>query len=71
MFASTRPVNVLYIRGQEQDNPNLHPILLSGEPLDPTKVEPEQSTIWQQRIGGRSLRIAGASTLLSPSLNPG
>jgi hypothetical protein len=71
MFASTRPVSVLYIRGQEQDDPDLHPILLSGEPLDPTKVEPEQSMIWQQRISGRSLSIAGASTLLSPSPNPG
>jgi hypothetical protein len=71
MFASTRPVSVLYIRGQEQDDPDLHPILLSREPLDPTKVEPEQSMIWQQRISGRSLSTADPSTLLFPSPNPG
>jgi hypothetical protein len=71
MFASTRPVSVLYIRGQEQDDLDLHPILLSGGPLDPTKVEPEQNMIWQQRISGSSLSIAGASALLSPSPNPG
>jgi hypothetical protein len=71
MFTSTRPVSVLYIRGQEQDDPDLHPILLSGEPLDPTKVEPEQSMIWQQRVSGRSLSTAGASVLLFPSPNPG
>jgi hypothetical protein len=67
MFASKRPVSVLYIREQEQDDPDLHPIPLSGES---TKVELEQSMIWKQKISGRSLGIAGASTLLPPSPTP-
>ncbi|KAK0105977.1 hypothetical protein ONS95_004486 [Cadophora gregata] len=44
MFASTRPVSVLYVRGQEQDDPNLHPIKLTGEPPDLVKVKQEEST---------------------------
>jgi hypothetical protein len=71
MFASTRRVSALCMRGREQDDPDLHPILLSGELLEPPKVELEQSMIWQQRISGRSLGIASSSTLLPPSPNPG
>jgi hypothetical protein len=32
MFTSTRPVSVLYLRGAEQDDPDLFPVQLSGEP---------------------------------------
>ena len=69
MFASTQPVSVLYARGQEQDDPDLHPIQLTGEPLDLVKVESEESTAWQQRISGCS--IAGISVLMSPLPSPG
>jgi hypothetical protein len=69
MFASSRPLSVLYVRGQEQDDPDLHPIQLTGEPLGLMKVEPEESTAWQQRISGRS--IDGTSTLRSPLPSPG
>jgi CP2 transcription factor len=69
MFASTRPVSALYVRGQEQDDPDLHPIQLTGEPLDLVKVESEESTAWQLRIRGCS--IAGTSTLMSPLPSPG
>jgi hypothetical protein len=31
MFTSTRPVSVLYLRGAEQDDPDLFPVQLSGE----------------------------------------
>jgi hypothetical protein len=31
MFTSTRPVSVLYLRGAEQDDPDLFPVHLSGE----------------------------------------
>ena len=31
MFTSTRPVSVLYLRGAEQDDPDLYPVHLSGE----------------------------------------
>jgi len=69
MFASTRPVSVLYVRGQEQDDPDLYPIQLKGEPLDLVEVGPEESPAWQQRISSRS--IAGTSTLMSPLPSPG
>src|ERR1041384_4873064 len=38
MFTSTRPVSVLYLRGDEVDDPDLHPVALPGEPLDLVKV---------------------------------
>lgn len=31
MFTSTRPVSVLYLRGDEQDDPDMHPVRLPGE----------------------------------------
>ena len=67
MLTSTRPVSVVCVRGQEQDDPALYPILLIDEPLDLVKAEPEESTAWQQGTSGRSLSLAGTSTLISPS----
>jgi hypothetical protein len=32
MFSSTRPVSVLYLRGEEADDPDLFPVRLLGEP---------------------------------------
>ncbi|KAF8250103.1 hypothetical protein K440DRAFT_619527 [Wilcoxina mikolae CBS 423.85] len=32
MFSSTRPVSVLYLRGDTSDDPDLHPVRLPGEP---------------------------------------
>ena len=40
MFTSTRPVSVLYLRGYEQDDPDLYPVSLPGQPTDLTKIEP-------------------------------
>lgn len=37
MFTSTRPFSSLYLRGYEQDDPDLFPVLLPGEPQDPIK----------------------------------
>jgi CP2 transcription factor len=71
MLASARPVSVLCVRGEEQDDPDLHPIQLTGEPLDLTKGEPEEGAAWQQRTRGRSVSIAGSSTPMSPSPGPG
>ncbi|KAM0716978.1 hypothetical protein Q7P37_006830 [Cladosporium fusiforme] len=31
MFSSTRPASVLYLRGAEEDDPDLHPVKMSGE----------------------------------------
>lgn len=31
MFTSTRPASVLYLRGAEEDDPDIHPVKMSGE----------------------------------------
>jgi hypothetical protein len=67
MFTSTRPVSVLYLRGAEEDDPDLHPVALPGEPLDLTKVDSRESIAWHQRSSGRSSSTTGTSSLVSPS----
>jgi hypothetical protein len=71
VLASTRPVSVLYVRGRVQDDPDLHPIQLTGKPPDLLKVESEEGMDSQQRSSGRSLNIAGTCTLMFPLLSPG
>jgi hypothetical protein len=66
MFTSTRPVSLLYLRGSEQDDPDLYPVALAGEPLDLTKVDSRGSAVWQQRSSDRS-STTGTSSLVSPS----
>ena len=63
MFTSTRPVSILYLRGDEQDDPDLHPVALVGEPLDLTKVDSRQSAVWQQR----SDRSSTTGSVISPT----
>lgn len=65
MFTSTRPVSILYLRGSEQDDPDLHPVTLAGEPVDLTKVDSRGSAVWQQRSEHSS--TTGTSSLVSPS----
>ena len=62
MFTSRRPVSVLYLRGEESDDPDLHPVSLAGESTDLTKVESKDN--WQIRSGRSS---AANSLLVSPS----
>ncbi|OTB00603.1 hypothetical protein M426DRAFT_75682 [Hypoxylon sp. CI-4A] len=64
MFTSTRPVSILYLRGDDLDDPDLHPVSLPGEPTDLTKVESKDSAAWQIRSARSS--VAGSS-LVSPS----
>ncbi|KAI1773083.1 CP2 transcription factor-domain-containing protein [Hypoxylon cercidicola] len=64
MFTSTRPVSILYLRGDDLDDPDLHPVSLPGEPTDLTKVESKDTVAWQIR----SARSSNAgSSLVSPS----
>lgn len=62
MFTSTRPVSVLYLRGEEPDDMDLHPVSLPGESLDLTKVVSRESNAWRSERSS----IAGSS-LVSPS----
>ncbi|KAI9816511.1 MAG: hypothetical protein M1827_001643 [Pycnora praestabilis] len=67
MFTSTRPVSVLYLRGLEQDDPDLFPVRLTGEPVDLTKVEPQDVATWERRQSVGTTNTAGTSCLVSPS----
>lgn len=35
MFSTARPVSLLYLRGEEQDDPDVHPVTIAGESPDP------------------------------------
>lgn len=62
MFTSTRPISVLYLRGDELDDPDLHPVALPGDSLDLTKVESRDANAWRSERSS----VAGSS-LVSPS----
>lgn len=65
MFSSTRPVSVFSLRGDEQDNPDLFPVTLPGEPYDITKFEAlsRQST----RESRPSIDATSGTSILSPT----
>jgi hypothetical protein len=67
MFTSTRPVSILYLRGSEQDDPDLHPVALAGEPLDLTKVDSRDNALWQARSSAHSSTTGTTSSIISPS----
>ncbi|KAK6858796.1 hypothetical protein PG995_005360 [Apiospora arundinis] len=62
MLTSTRPVSVLYQRGEETGDPDLHPVSIAGESTNLTKVVSKDN--WQIRSGRSS---AANSLLVSPS----
>jgi hypothetical protein len=62
MFTSTRPISILYLKGEDLDDPDLHPVSLPGESADLTRVESRESVAWR---GERS--PVGGSSLVSPS----
>ncbi|KAJ4292937.1 hypothetical protein N0V88_005600 [Collariella sp. IMI 366227] len=64
MFTSTRPVSVLYLRGEELDDPDLHPVSLPGEAASLAKLEARENTANAWRSERSS--VAGSS-LVSPS----
>lgn len=64
MFTSTRPVSILYLRGEDLDDPDLHPVALPGDSSDGVKTESRDGPSWQARSGRSS--VAGSS-LVSPS----
>lgn len=63
MFTSTRPTSVLYLRGEDLDDPDAHPVSLPGESLDLTKIESRDSNIWRDR----STHSSVTGSLVSPS----
>jgi hypothetical protein len=63
MFTSTRPVSVLYLRGEEQDDPDLHPVSLQGDSSSGKVEFLREGSIWQ----ARSTHSSVAGSLVSPS----
>ncbi|KAH6871127.1 CP2 transcription factor-domain-containing protein [Thelonectria olida] len=65
IFTSTRPVSVLFLRGEELDDPDLHSVSLPGDVSPHTKIEGRDGPNWQAR-SGRSL-MRGSMIFPSPS----
>jgi hypothetical protein len=63
MFSSTRPVSVLYLQGDEQDDPDLHPVQLVSSPQELTKLD---TVVDAQMWEGQSTNT-GASSIVSPT----
>ncbi|TGJ84710.1 hypothetical protein E0Z10_g4069 [Xylaria hypoxylon] len=64
MFGSTRAVSILYLRGEDLDDPDLHPVSLLGESIDLSRVDSKESATWQARSARNSV---AESSLVSPS----
>ncbi|KAI9834252.1 MAG: hypothetical protein M1819_003090 [Sarea resinae] len=67
MFTSTRPVSILYLSGQEADDPDLHPVFLTGEPQDLTKMEPVERSTWDRRESVATSNAGRSTSLVSPT----
>jgi len=63
MFSSTRPVSVLYLKGDDQDDPDLFPVQLASSPQDLTKIDTSMDAqMWE----GQSAH-ASTSSIVSPT----
>ena len=63
MFSSTRNASVLFLRAAGEDDPDLYPVRLSGEPQDLTKLEPIDTSVWDKQ----STQTGPTSSMVSPS----
>ncbi|KAI9809645.1 MAG: hypothetical protein M1825_000077 [Sarcosagium campestre] len=66
MFKSTRPVSVLHLCGHEMDDPDLHPVHLTGEPTDLVKSG-ASSEGWNLRGAADLSQDTGPSSTASTS----
>ncbi|KIW61463.1 hypothetical protein PV05_01583 [Exophiala xenobiotica] len=62
MFSSTRPVSVLFLRGEPEDDPDLFPVKLPGD--DPDMKQIVRTTTWESR---QSTSDSPTSNAASPS----
>ena len=68
MFTSTRPVSVLYLKGYEQDDPDVFPVSLPGEPTDLTKAgQSDRKTSWDRKALSESTPTNSYIASPSPS----
>lgn len=63
MFTSTRPVSVLYLRGEDLDDPDAHPVSLPGESVEMANTESREGPAWRDR----STHSSFTGSLVSPS----
>ncbi|KAH0542369.1 hypothetical protein FGG08_003214 [Glutinoglossum americanum] len=66
MFTSTQTVSVLYLRGSEPDDPDLHPVRLLDQSRDPTSHE-RKDIVWNRRQSVAASNTTGTPSLISPS----
>ncbi|KAF2399897.1 hypothetical protein EJ06DRAFT_538154 [Trichodelitschia bisporula] len=61
MFTSTRPTSILFLKGDEIDDPDLHPVYLTGEPHDLTRTtETNDTSMWERQS-------VATSSIVSPT----
>ena len=66
MFSSTRPVSVLYLKGDDNDDPDVHPVQLTGSPPDLQRIDTNVSvdtTMWERQ----SSHTGATSSVVSPT----
>lgn len=74
MFSSTRPVSVLYLRGSREDDPDLCPVLLTGDSADTASLTRQET--WDSKPSGGSTPatsnaispISSSNVMISPHL---
>jgi hypothetical protein len=71
MFSSTRPVSVLYLKGDEHDDPDLHPVQLSGTPQDLSSIDTNVDTTMWERQSSQAASSMVSPTPSNQSLNSG
>ncbi|GJN87004.1 hypothetical protein PLIIFM63780_010586 [Purpureocillium lilacinum] len=64
MFTSTRPVSVLYLRGDELDDPDMHPVALPGDMSPPNRADGAKDRPSRQP---RSKQSSFTGSMVSPS----
>ena len=64
MFTSTRPVSVLYLKGAEEDDPDLHPVSLPKDGQEISKGELKRRESWEPKRSQHS--SPSMSSLVSP-----
>lgn len=68
MFTSTRPVSVLHLKGFEQDDPDIYPVSLPGEPSDLTKISHlDRKRSWDRKTLNESTPTNSCMVSPSPS----
>ncbi|KAH6873108.1 CP2 transcription factor-domain-containing protein [Alternaria rosae] len=70
MFSSTRPVSVLYLKGEEQDDPDLHPVILGATPQELSKLDTNvDAPMWEAPESQTAASSAVSPTPSSQSLH--